>query len=97
MPGTLFYSVSHENWRPLLRACEAERPDGVVLLSDCDLAQPLVQELRPLFDAGHHDIDTAELHDHPCGAYQEGNLHGHCMPVVEIMVAGLGGVFKEGV
>ena len=103
MPSTLFYGDPHGDWRPLLQACAAERPDGVVLIGDCELAQPLRQQLRPLFDTGirvrwipgNHDTDSLEWHDNLWGDYPEGNLHGRYGQVGDMLVAGLGGVFKE--
>ena len=100
--GVLFYGDPHGEWRPLLRACEEERPDGVVLMGDCCLARPLREQIGPLFDAGipvrwipgNHDTDAAECHDRLWEEYPEGNLHARWEQVGGLLVGGLGGVFK---
>jgi hypothetical protein len=87
--GTIIYGDPHGNWLPLLRACEAERPEGVVILGDCDLALPVREQIKPIFDAGirvrwipgNHDVDREEWHDRLWGDY--------------LIIAGLGGVFHE--
>lgn len=103
MSGDLIvYGDPHGEWRPLLRACEEDRPDGVVILGDCDLDLPLRQRIKPLFDAGirvrwipgNHDTDTDERHDRLWGDYPEGNIHARRTQVGGLVVVGLGGVFK---
>src|SRR5690625_3512358 len=37
MVRILFYGDPHGNWKPLLKACADDQPDGVVILGDCDL------------------------------------------------------------
>lgn len=49
--GVIIYGDPHGEWRQLLRACEEERPDGVVIPGDCDLALPLRPQIKPVFDA----------------------------------------------
>ncbi|MBE7189934.1 metallophosphoesterase family protein [Jatrophihabitans endophyticus] len=101
--SVVFYGDPHGEWRPLLRACQDERPDGVVILGDCDLDRPLRQQLEPLFSAGirvrwipgNHDVDTVEWHDRLWGDFPEGNLHGRWEQVGGLLVTGLGGIFKE--
>jgi predicted phosphodiesterase len=101
--GTIIYGDPHGDWRPLLRACAEDRPDGVVLLGDCDLAMPLRQQLAPLFEAGirvrwipgNHDTDTIGFHDCLWDDYPDGNLHARWAQVGSLIVAGLGGIFKE--
>ncbi len=103
MGSLIIYGDPHGNWVPLLKACAAERPDGVVILGDCDLKTPLTQQLKPLFDAGirvrwipgNHDVDTPALHDFLWGNYPQGNLHGTWGQVGGMIVGGLGGVFYE--
>jgi hypothetical protein len=64
---------------------------------------PLRQQTRPVFDAGilvrwvpgNHDTDTPEWHDRLWGDYPEGNLHTRWGQVGDLIVASLGGVFKE--
>ena len=101
--GVIIYGDPHGEWRPLLRACEEERPDDVVILGDCDLALPLWPQIKPVFDAGirvrwipgNHDADNTEWHDRLWGDYLDGNLHARCGGVGGLIAAGLGGVFKE--
>ncbi len=99
----IIYGDPHGEWRPLLQACQNDKPDGVVILGDCDLAVPLREQLKLLFDAGirvrwipgNHDADTEAWHDRLWGNYPEGNLHGRWAQVGDLIVAGIGGVFKE--
>ncbi len=101
--GVIIYGDPHGDWRPLLVACRDERPDAVVILGDCDLELPLHQQLRSVFDAGirvrwipgNHDVDTVRYHDNLWGDFPEGNLHARWEEVDGLIVAGLGGVFKE--
>lgn len=101
--GVMFYGDPHGDWKPLLRACNDERPDGVVILGDCDLALPLRQQIREVFEAairvrwipGNHDTDSPEWHDRLWGDFPEGNLHARWGQVGGLIIAGLGGVFKE--
>ena len=103
MGDVIFYGDPHGEWGPLLRACAERRPDGVVILGDCDLEAPLPEQIRPVFDAGirvrwipgNHDADSPEWHDRLWGAYPEGNLHARWGQVGGLIVAGLGGIFKE--
>jgi predicted phosphodiesterase len=103
MGSLIIYGDPHGNWVPLLKACAAERPDGVVILGDCDLKTPLRQQLKPLLDAGirlrwipgNHDVDTHQYHDFLWGDYPQGNLHGTWGQVGGMIVGGLGGVFYE--
>lgn len=103
MSGVIVYGDPHGDWRPLLRACREDPPEGVVIVGDCDLAVPLRQQLAPLFEAGirvrwipgNHDKDSVEWHDRLFEDYPEGNLHGHWCSLGGMIFAGLGGVFKE--
>jgi hypothetical protein len=100
--GVIFYGDPHGEWRPLFRACAEDRPDGVVILGDCDLVVPLRQQIKPIFDAmvrvhwipGNHDVDTPEFFDHLWGDYPAGNLHAQWRQVGGLIVVGLGGVYK---
>ena len=101
--GVIFYGDPHGEWRPLLRACADDPPDGVVVLGDCDLAVPFREQLQPLFAAGirvrwvhgNHDNDSLEWHDRLWVDYPAGDLHGAWAWLGGMTVAGLGGVFKE--
>jgi Icc-related predicted phosphoesterase len=101
--GVILYGDPHGEWRPLLRECREDAPDGVVVVGDCDLAVPLKQQLAPLFEAGikvrwipgNHDTDCVEWHDRLFGDCPEGNLHGRWCGLGGMIFAGLGGVYKE--
>lgn len=100
--GIVIYGDPHGEWRPLLRACAEEPPDGVVLLGDCGLDMPLRQKLAPLFAAGirvcwipgNHDTSTEALHDFLWEDYPSGDIHAGRADIGGLTVAGLGGVFK---
>ena len=99
----LYYGDPHGEWRPLLRSCAERPPAAIVILGDCELGMPLRQQIRPLFEAGiqvrwipgNHDADTIEWHDRLWGDYSDGNLHARWASMAGMIVAGLGGVFKE--
>lgn len=101
--GILFYGDPHGNWRPLFRAAKTHEPAAVVLLGDMDLEVPLRQQLHPLFEAGimvrwipgNHDVDKIEWHDRLWEDFPGGNLHGGWAQLGGMIVAGLGGVYKE--
>lgn len=99
----IFYGDPHGEWKPLLKAVQEFHPSGVVLLGDCDLAMPLREQLKPVFDMGirlrwipgNHDCDTPEWHDRLFDDYPEGNLHARWQQIGGLIVAGLGGIFKD--
>ncbi|MDF2095977.1 metallophosphoesterase family protein [Aquibaculum arenosum] len=101
----LFYGDPHGQWRPLLAACKEERPDAVVILGDCDLAQPLSEAIAPLLEAevpvhwipGNHDSDRSNWFDHLFHGGVPGNLHGRTTEVAGTRIAGLGGTFRASV
>jgi predicted phosphodiesterase len=101
--GVILYGDPHGEWRPLLRACQEDPPEGVVIVGDCDLAVPLREQLAPLFSAGikvrwipgNHDKDSEQWHDRLFLDHPEGNLQGKWCQLGGRIVAGLGGVFKE--
>lgn len=103
MGGTIFYGDPHGDWRPLLVACRDERPDAVVILGDCELELPLRKQIASVFDAGipvrwipgNHDVDRITWHDHLWVDEPASNLHGRWEQLGDLIVAGLGGVFKE--
>ena len=101
--GVVFYGDPHGEWRPLLRACAEERPDGVVLMGDCKLKARLMERIGAVFDTGvpirwipgNHDADKVAYHDNLWGDYPQGNLHATWGKMGDLIVGGLGGVFKE--
>jgi len=103
MSGVIIYGDPHGEWRPLLQACEEERPDGVVIVGDCDLTMPLRKQLASLFGVGipvfwipgNHDADTFARYDFLWGDHTDGNLHARAEDIGGLVCAGLGGIFRE--
>lgn len=101
----LFYGDPHGQWRPLLAACEEQRPDAVVILGDCDLDRPLSEAIAPLLESripvhwipGNHDSDRPNWFEHLFQGGVPGNLHGRVAEVGGIRMGGLGGTFRESV
>lgn len=101
--SVIIYGDPHGEWRPLLRACAEDPPDGVVLLGDCDLDMPLRRKLAPVFDAGihvrwipgNHDTETEAYYDHLWGDYPQGNIHAGPAEMGDMVIVGLGGIFKD--
>lgn len=98
----LFAGDPHWQFKPIIRATRELRPEGVVLLGDCDLDVPLEQALADVPELtdlwwipGNHDGDRGSWFDH---LYQselaDRNLHGRVVQVGGLRVAGLGGVFR---
>lgn len=103
LPNILFAGDPHGDFRPIVRAALARKPEAVVLLGDYDLARPLHDELKPLVDAGiaihwiagNHDFDTVEFHDHLfLSNLKAANLHRRIAFVGKHSLTGLGGVKK---
>jgi Icc-related predicted phosphoesterase len=102
MSGIIIYGDPHGEWGPLLSACEEQRPEGVVIVGDCDLTMPLRRQLAPLFGAGipvfwipgNHDADTSARYDFLWSDHPDGNLHGRMESIGGLACAGLGGVFR---
>lgn len=103
MNDVVVYGDPHGEWRPLLRECRENPPEGVIILGDCDLGVPLRRQLAPLFEAGiavrwiagNHDKDSEEWYDRLFADHPEGNLHARSCSMGGLVFAGLGGVFKE--
>lgn len=103
MSHVLFYGDPHGAFVPLNRACQAERPDAVVIVGDLELEIPLSGYLEPLREAripvrwmlGNHDTDTRELFEFIWDDHRSGNLHACFAHLGGLNVAGLGGVFRE--
>ena len=98
----IFYGDPHGVWEPLLSACAAAPPDGVVLLGDCELTKPLRKQIAPVFAAGisvfwipgNHDVHSAIVYDRLWGDHPCGNLHTRNAYCGGLSLAGLGGVFR---
>ena len=99
----LFYGDPHGAFVPLLRACKEERPDAVVIVGDLELEVPLEAYLEELREAripvrwilGNHDTDTREAFKLIWNEDRSGNLHTCFAHHGGLLVAGLGGIFKE--
>ena len=99
-PSILFVGDPHRNFAPILRACAAHSPGTLILLGDCDCAQPLAHILAPAIDQGwdvrwilgNHDTESETAYDnltsHP------GDLGLRVITVGRRRIAGLPGIFK---
>ncbi|MCZ8312352.1 MAG: metallophosphoesterase family protein [Magnetospirillum sp.] len=101
LPHILFAGDPHADFRLIVRAALARKPDCVVLLGDCDLARPLHVEMKPVIDAGipihwipgNHDYDTEAFHDHLfLSDIKKANLHRRISFAGKLSMTGLGGV-----
>jgi len=105
MVRILFYGDPHGNWKPLLKACADDQPDGVVILGDCDLVRPLSAEVAPLLKAGiplywiagNHDSDREEWFANLFQGGVDTNLNGRVVDVGGVRIGGLGGIFQEAI
>lgn len=98
----LFAGDPHGDFKPINRAVEQTRPEGVVLLGDFDLDVPLEQALGPWgpelawWIHGNHDLDREQWHDYLFESeLADRSLHGKVVEIAGYRVAGLGGVFRE--
>ena len=105
MTHAIFYGEADGDFGPLLAACREDCPQGVALLGCLTLSRSVHAELADLFAAGVNvqwlpgrlpsqaaPSDVNLWKDHP-----EGNLHLRIAVVSGMLVAGLGGVFKQDV
>ncbi len=104
--GILFYGDPHGKWRPLYEAAERYNPCAVVILGDVDCeSMSLAQCLAPIMKQGrkvrwvhgNHDSDSVAQFDLTHGSYGQHNLSSRWEELGGVIVAGLGGVFKESV
>lgn len=79
-----------------LRCCR--RPDGIVLLGDLMMAEPISSKLPEssvdipiMWIHGNHDTDSAAFFTQ---AFGPNNIHGKVIEVAGVRIAGLGGVFR---
>lgn len=97
-----FAGDPHGDFKPINRAVEAERPEGVVLVGDFDLETPLEQALGSWANElawwihGNHDADQEHWYDNLFDSnLADRSLHGRVVEIGGLRVAGLGGVFRE--
>jgi predicted phosphodiesterase len=98
----VFAGDPHGNFTPIIRDCLARPIGTLVLLGDCDCAQPLPAILAPLLDAGwdirwilgNHDAETERAYDNLVGAHPKGDLGLTVTDIGGVRIAGLPGVFK---
>ena len=104
-PKLVFSGDSHSDFKPVIRTVLRDRPKAIVLLGDIQAQRPLQIELAPIAELtkvwwipGNHDVDTEGFYDNLWGsALAHRNLHGRVARVAGVMIAGLGGVFREGI
>lgn len=98
--GILFAGDPHRNFAPILRACASRPPGTLVLLGDCDLAEPLTHVFGPAIARGwnvrwilgNHDTETEAAYDNLTSA--PGDLGMRVSSIGGLRLAGLPGVFK---
>ena len=96
----LFVGDPHRNLAPILRACAVDSPGTLILLGDCDLAEPLAQAFAPAIRRGwdirwilgNHDTETEAAYDNLTTA--PGDLGLRVTTLGRLRIAGLPGVFK---
>jgi predicted phosphodiesterase len=98
----MFAGDPHGNFSPILRACAATPAGTLILLGDCDCAQPLPEILAPALKTGwevnwilgNHDTETEARYDNLVPAHPTGNFGLRVIDVHGVRLAGLPGVFK---
>ena len=101
--SVLFYGDPHGDWNPLFVAVCEHRPAAVVIVGDCGLDEPLREKLQPVWGLvktwkwipGNHDVDTESYHDFLFEDLPAGNLHSRYQVLGGLLVAGLGGIYKQ--
>ena len=101
--GILFYGDPHGVWTPLIEAVRDYRPLAVVILGDCELAQPLPTELAAVWDMvpcwkwiiGNHDVQTVAEYEFLVDGHPDGDLGSKIVMLGDLRVAGLGGVYRS--
>ena len=98
----IFAGDPHGNYTAARRAANESSVSDIVFLGDMDLDRPFAEEVADFpceswFVAGNHDYDRQEWFER---LYQDGgagDLNGRVIEIAGLRVAGLGGVFQEGV
>lgn len=99
----LFYGDPHGVWTPLIEAVRDYRPLAVVILGDCELAQPLRAQLATVWDMvpcwkwiiGNHDVQTVAEYEFLVDGHPDGDLGSKIDMLGDLRVAGLGGVYRS--
>ena len=97
----LFAGDPHGNFKPLIAAVHAHKPEAVVLLGDYDLDKPLENCLRDILDLteiwwipGNHDFETPSKYKNLFhSALADRSLHLRVIEVAGLRIVGLGGIF----
>jgi len=92
----------HGDFKAVVAAVKAQKPEAIILLGDCDLYVPLEVYLKEVQDQvevfwipGNHDYDLPEWFDNLFNSvYAANNLDGRVVEIAGLRVAGLGGIFK---
>lgn len=98
-----FAGDCHGCFEHVVEACDAYRPEALILLGDLEAPAPLDQVLAPILKVtdlwwipGNHDTDSIASYDHLFGsALADRNLHSRVVEIEGVRIAGLGGVFRE--
>jgi predicted phosphodiesterase len=106
IPVLLFCGDTHGNFGDVLETVENlpldERPEAVIFLGDLDPQEPLSRIFQRFLDAGvepwfvhgNHETDHADTWANTLDCWER-NLHGRVVNIAGLLVAGLGGVFRE--
>lgn len=100
-----FLGDVHGSFRHVLDVVNRDRPDAIVFLGDLELQKPFEEELKSIlnkteiwFIHGNHDTDSQVIYDRLFNsAFKDRNLHGRVVDVCGVLIAGLGGVFRESI
>lgn len=102
-PKLMLFGDPHGDFEPVRRAVLRFAPQAVILLGDLTPAMPLHQELADILPAtevwfihGNHDTDSELYHDRLWQSdMADRNLHGRVVQIAGLLVAGLGGIFRQ--
>lgn len=101
----MFFGDPHGEFEPIVETVQRVRPEAIVLLGDLQAQRPLHVELAAIrarteiwFIHGNHDTDAESYFDHLWGGeLADHNVHGRVVKIAGLLVAGLGGIFRESV